>query len=144
MNPRKLKFSLGIFIILGTLSWLAFSGFQEGKAYYVTLEELKKMGDAAYQRRLKVAGIVEEGSIQRKGTDLYFKIAHNELALPVHYSGKDPVPDTFKGGTQTLVEGKLQSDGVFLAKKIQAKCASKYEATFELKQSTDHSRQSTE
>src|SRR5574341_1963127 len=108
MNPKKLKFSLGILIILGTLAWLAFSGFQEGKAYYVTLEEVKKMGDQAYQKRLKVAGIVEEGSLQRKGTELQFRITQNELILPVHYSGRDPVPDTFAGGTQTVVEGKLR------------------------------------
>jgi len=132
MNPKKLKFSLGIFIIIGTLSWLAFSGFEEGKAYYVTVEELNKMGNSAYQKRLKVAGIVVEGSIERKGAELDFEIAQNEFVLPVHYSGHDPVPDTFKGGAQTVVEGKLNPNGIFLAKKIQAKCASKYEAKFEI------------
>ena len=62
--------------------------------------------------------------------------AHKELK--VVYSGIDPLPDTFKGGAQALADGKLGPDGVFQASKIQAKCASKYEAKPQLK--TDGNR----
>jgi cytochrome c-type biogenesis protein CcmE len=50
--------------------------------------------------------------------------------LNVIYSGIDPLPDTFKDNApcQALVDGKLGSDNVFHATKLQAKCASKYEA----------------
>jgi len=48
--------------------------------------------------------------------------------LKVAYSGIDPLPDTFKDGAQALADGKLGQDGTFVAGKIQAKCASKYEA----------------
>ena len=48
--------------------------------------------------------------------------------LKVAYTGTDPLPDTFKDGAQALADGKLDQDGVFRAAKIQAKCASKYEA----------------
>ena len=44
------------------------------------------------------------------------------------YTGSDPLPDTFRDGAQALADGKLDKDGVFRAAKIQAKCASKYEA----------------
>ena len=53
--------------------------------------------------------------------------------LKVVYSGIDPLPDTFKDGAQALADGKLGPDGVFQASKIQAKCASKYEAKPQLK-----------
>ena len=49
--------------------------------------------------------------------------------LPVSYIGRDPLPDTFKDGAQALVEGKLIPDGRFQAEQVQAKCASKYEAS---------------
>jgi len=49
--------------------------------------------------------------------------------LPVSYVGGDPLPDTFKDGAQALVEGHLAPDGHFVAEQVQAKCASKYEAT---------------
>jgi cytochrome c-type biogenesis protein CcmE len=50
-------------------------------------------------------------------------------AIPVSYVGRDPLPDTFKDGAQALVEGRMKPDGRFEAEQVQAKCASKYEAT---------------
>ena len=35
---------------------------------------------------------------------------------------------SFRDGSQALADGRLDKDGVFRAGKIQAKCASKYEA----------------
>ncbi|MBI1869601.1 MAG: cytochrome c maturation protein CcmE [Chlamydiae bacterium] len=135
MNPKKIKFTLGILIILGALAWLAFSGFEESKAYYVTIDELKQMGTEAYQKRVRVAGIVVENSIERKDTDLLFQISQGDLVIPVRYLGRDPIPDSFKGGTQAVAEGKLTPEGIFQAQKIQAKCASKYEGTFQIQKS---------
>ena len=48
--------------------------------------------------------------------------------MKVAYTGTEPLPDTFKDGAQALADGKLGEDHVFRAAKIQAKCASKYEA----------------
>ncbi|HEY7617497.1 MAG TPA: cytochrome c maturation protein CcmE, partial [Terriglobales bacterium] len=42
------------------------------------------------------------------------------------YSGTEAPPDTFKDESQALAEGSFTPDGVFHAKKLQAKCASKY------------------
>ena len=55
-------------------------------------------------------------------------LAQDNTKLKVAYTGTDPLPDTFKDGAQALADGKLGKDGVFRATKIQAKCASKYEA----------------
>jgi cytochrome c-type biogenesis protein CcmE len=52
----------------------------------------------------------------------------DKTSLKVAYNGVDPLPDTFKDGAQALADGKLDKDGVFRAARIQAKCASKYEA----------------
>jgi len=54
--------------------------------------------------------------------------ANSADGLKVEYSGIDPLPDTFKDHAQAVAEGKLDASGVFHATKIQAKCASKYEA----------------
>jgi cytochrome c-type biogenesis protein CcmE len=42
------------------------------------------------------------------------------------YTGTEAPPDTFKDNAQALAEGNFGKDGVFHAKQIQAKCASKY------------------
>jgi cytochrome c-type biogenesis protein CcmE len=59
---------------------------------------------------------------------VHFVITQEQHKLRVAYRGTDPLPDTFKDGAQALADGKLERDGVFRASKIQAKCASKYEA----------------
>lgn len=113
-------------MIVGALSYLAFTGIQQTKSYYVTIKELQGMGDQAHSKRLRVAGQVVPGSIHRKGAGVDFQIDEQGLKLQVAYRGTEPPPDTFKDNAQALVEGSYGSDGVFHAQQIQAKCASKY------------------
>ncbi len=136
------RFGAAITIIVLALGYLAFTGVQESKSYYVTIGELKTMGDGAYAKRLRVAGNVAPGSIRRRGTHLEFALLETTTAdgkaapvaasgahtatLNVEYTGSEAPPDTFKDDAQALVEGNYGRDGVFHAKQIQAKCASKY------------------
>ena len=122
------KFAVLIVLIIGTLAWLAAGGINETKTYYKTISELDQMKSTAQGKRLRVAGDVEQGSITRKGKDVEFILKQDALRLKVVYSGIEPLPDTFRDGAQALADGKLDSAGVFQANKIQAKCASKYEA----------------
>ncbi len=127
MNERW-KIVGGIVLILATIAWLAISGIRESKTYYVTVAELGSMGEAAYARRLRVGGDVAVGSIHRQGERVSFTLVQGSQTLPVVYTGTDPLPDTFRDRAQALADGSYGRDGVFVAKKIQAKCASKYEA----------------
>jgi cytochrome c-type biogenesis protein CcmE len=123
------KFAALIVVVIGTLVWLATAGMSENKTYYKTITELSQMGDRAYGQRIRVGGDVAAGSIQRVGNEVQFTLTQdNNTKLKVAYAGTDPLPDTFKDGAQALADGKLGKDGVFRAQKIQAKCASKYEA----------------
>jgi cytochrome c-type biogenesis protein CcmE len=121
------KFAILIVLIIGTLVWLATGGINETKTYYKTITELQAMKDP-HGKRLRVGGDVVPGSIVRTGKDVAFVIKQDATQLKVVYTGTDPLPDTFKDGSQALADGKLGEDGVFRAHKIQAKCASKYEA----------------
>jgi len=127
-NKRNLKFLIGCLIIVVGIAWLAFSGFNQSLAYYKTVDELRAMGDNAYGKRLRVAGNVMPGSIERVPGAVKFRLEQKGEILSVAYIGKDLLPDTFKDGSQALAEGHLSRDGAFEATKIQAKCASKYEA----------------
>ena len=128
MSEKKkyLQFGAAIVIILLTLSYLAYTGVEESKSYYVTITELRGMGDSAHTKRLRVAGDVVPGSIKRQGTQVEFVLKENDKTLPVIYRGTEAPPDTFKDNSQALVEGEFGADGVFHAKQLQAKCASKY------------------
>ncbi len=123
------KFAALIVIVIGTLAWLAASGMSGSQTYYKSISEMRQMGGQAYGKRLRVGGDVAAGSIQRVGKETHFVLdQQDKLKLTVAYTGSDPLPDTFRDGAQALADGKLGRDGVFRAGKIQAKCASKYEA----------------
>jgi cytochrome c-type biogenesis protein CcmE len=127
MKRKQLKFAVGSLVIILTLSYLAYSGYQESKTYYHTVPELYSMKDKAYDLRLQVSGDVVPESIQRDGGALTFLIGQGPQTLRVRYVGKQPVPDTLKDYATAMATGKLERDGVFVADSLLAKCASKYE-----------------
>jgi len=132
---NKLRIGIAVAVILGTVGWLAYTGYGSSKSYYVTIAELGGMGNKAYSSNLRVEGYVQPGSIQRDGPRVTFVLnefeshtvqaTHGHL-LKVSYNGSEPPPDTFKDDAQALAEGTFGRDGVFHANTLQAKCASKY------------------
>ena len=134
------KFGAIVAVIIGVLVWLAMGGVTESKTYYKEIKEVKQLGDRAEGQRLRVNGYVEQGSIVRDGANVSFTlhqtpgVLHKDpVRLAVVYNGIDPLPDTFKDNAQALADGKFGQDGVFHASKVQAKCASKYEAKPQMK-----------
>ena len=123
-NPTKII--VATVIILATVAYLAYTGSNANKSYYVTISELQGMGNKAYVRHLRVAGNVAPGSIHRVGTNATFDLLEQGRKLSVVYQGSEPPPDTFKDDSQALAVGTYGHDGVFHATELQAKCASKY------------------
>jgi cytochrome c-type biogenesis protein CcmE len=126
VGNKRLKFGIGIGIILVVVAWEAISGFQQSKTYYVTVREL--LSGKAARHRVRVGGVVAPGSIDRRNGMVTFRLTQDSDSVPVTYVGTDPLPDTFVGGAQAIVEGDYTADGIFRADHIQAKCASKYQA----------------
>jgi cytochrome c-type biogenesis protein CcmE len=122
-----IKFGLIIAIVVGTLGWLAVGGTSDAASYYKTIAEIEKMGPGQHHKQLRVGGFVETGSIRRAGNEVEFTLIEEDKKMKVRYAGNEPLPDTFKDGSQALIDGRM-GDGVFHASKIAAKCASKYEA----------------
>ena len=135
---NTLRIGAAVVVILGTIAWLAYSGYSSVKSYYVTVPELAKMGNKAYHSNLRVDGFVVPGTIEHSGPHVTFVMnefeSHSPQAaqgrtLKVEYKGSEPPPDTFKDDAQALAEGTLGKDGVLHATVLQAKCASKYAAS---------------
>src|SRR5262249_5059216 len=122
MKRKQIKFVVGAVIIVFSLFVLAFTGFRDNRAYYLTVSQLYDSGDAAYGRRLRVEGDVVAGSIMREAKQTTFLISHTDgktkrvRPLPVKYIGTDPLPDTFRDYAQAVVEGEYKPDGTFMAK----------------------------
>lgn len=128
MKKTKAKFVIGAGIIVVALGCLAWVGAEQSKTYYHTIAELSTLTGSQAHQRIRVAGDVKEGSIRHLSGRTDFLLEEGGKTLPVSYVGTDPLPDTFKGGAQCLVEGKVMPDGRFVAETLQAKCASKYQA----------------
>src|SRR5436190_11526036 len=110
-TSKYLKFGAAISVIVLTLAYLAYLGAQESKSYYVTIKELRGMGDDVYKRNLRVAGSVQPGSIKLNGPHADFILVEDNKELNVHetlhviYKGSEPPPDTFKDNAQALAMG---------------------------------------
>jgi cytochrome c-type biogenesis protein CcmE len=135
ISGNTLRIGIAATVIVGTIGWLAYSGYGANKSYYVTIAELGGMGDKAYHSQLRVEGFVQPGSIEHNGPHVDFVLnefeSHSPKAasgrlLKVSYKGSEPPPDTFKDDAQALAQGSYGRDGVLHASVLQAKCASKY------------------
>ena len=56
-----MRIGIAAVIIVGTIAWLAFSGYGANKSYFVTIAELSGMGDKAYHSQIRVEGFVVPG-----------------------------------------------------------------------------------
>lgn len=122
-GSRRTRWAAGISLILAGIAGLSFWAVSspDALAYYKTPSELG--AEDAAGRNLRVGGRVEPGSLERSGASVRFVITDGRTSVPVAFSGE--VPDTLKDGTDAIAEGRLV-DGTLRAKRIQAKCSSKF------------------
>lgn len=74
--------------------------------------------------RLRLGGLVETGSVAKKGTLTTFSVTDGNATVKVAYSGI--LPDLFREGQGVVAEGALQPDGTFKADSVLAKHDEKY------------------
>jgi cytochrome c-type biogenesis protein CcmE len=72
-------------------------------------------------QRIKVGGMVREGSLERADDSLQvsFMITDYQHDLVVYYDGI--LPDLFREGQGIVAQGQLQADGAFVADQVLAK-----------------------
>ena len=123
---RKKKFLIGGLIVFLAIGYLGFLGFQSSATYYYTISELAEQGSAIYDENVRVKGQVAPGSVEQgaTGNTLKFTVTEGGASLPVTYQGV--VPDTFRVATEIVIEGQLNSTGIFQAHTLMPKCPSKY------------------
>ena len=123
---------LVVFTLLGgALSLLMFgSEASDALVYSKLVHEVLTKPDAFKGRELRVEGDLKPKSIafREDPCEYRFVLSKEGKEMPVRFP-QCIVPDTFKDGVglQVAVQGKLTSDGYFLANKVIAKCPSKYE-----------------
>lgn len=124
----KKRYFIGGGILLAAIAYLLYVSFGNAVSYYVTVSEFYDRETELRDINVRVAGKILESPIDwdAEGLDLRFIITEGSKNMPVIYHGTQP--SGFRAGSNILVEGKYDSDGVFRASQLILKCPSKYEA----------------
>ena len=100
-----------VFIILKSL--------EENVVYFFSPTEIYNEENISLNKKLRVGGLVKEGSVTGSKTSITFIITDLNNEIIVSYSGV--VPNLFAEGKGVVAEGKLKDKKFFIADKILAK-----------------------
>ena len=130
MTAKTVRIGVSAAVIVTALMGLMYTTLSEGTEYYIHVDEVATDQQAWYGKRLQLHGFVVENSVLRKPDTLEyrFQVHSNGKVIPAQYTGV--VPDTFKGGAEVVLKGRLGPDGFTVDRNgVMAKCPSKYEAS---------------
>jgi len=125
MTPKRRRLWL-LLASLGTLSVaaaLVLWSLNDNLVFFYSPTQVAARKPAP-DRRFRLGGLVVEGSLQKNGQEVRFRITDLKGELPVVYRGL--LPDLFREGQGVIAEGTLGADGVFVAKEVLAKHDEKY------------------
>tara|TARA_Y100001968_G_scaffold10787_1_gene9043 strand:- start:1115 stop:1525 length:411 start_codon:yes stop_codon:yes gene_type:complete len=120
MNPiRKKRIYNILLVLLFTVSGvsLILYSLNSNLDYFFTPTELKEQ-NIPTDKRIKIGGMVLEGSVSRNESKIIFIITDYESAVKVEFNGI--VPDLFQEGSGVVALGFLNED-IFYAEEVLAK-----------------------
>lgn len=117
---KRLALVLAGLALLGIAAALVLSAFQKNLVFFFTPTQVVA-GEAPAGRSFRIGGMVKMGSIKRQadGMTVQFIVTDTAKTLPVTYRGI--LPDLFREGKGVVAQGKLGSNGVFVADEVLAK-----------------------
>ena len=123
---KKVGVIVSIILVGGALAYLALGNFGENLVYFFTPSEVKAFSSEYYQKKVRVAGMVVEGSMEAYADRLgmTFKLTDGEATIPVTFEGIPP--DLFKEGQGAVVEGYWTNKHHFQSNLIMAKHSEDY------------------
>ncbi len=117
---RRLYMVVAGMLLIGGATALVLAAFRDNLVFFYTPSQVLAK-DLPPDRRFRLGGLVEEGSVRRAadGLTVEFRVTDLERALPVTYRGL--LPDLFREGQGVVAEGRLGPDGTFVASEVLAK-----------------------
>ena len=124
-RKRRRFFILGGFLLTFSIAAaLVLMAFEENIVFFYSPTELSRKWEQQLitpNRRLRIGGLVEEGSVGREddGVTITFRVTDTAEVVPVRFRGL--LPDLFREGQGIVAEGSMGSDGTFIATEVLAK-----------------------
>ena len=119
MKTRHKRLALVLIGLSGiaAIAALVLNAFQDNLVFFYSPSQVKSQ-QAPTGRTFRLGGMVEEGSVQRSGTQVRFVVTDTVQKVTVQYDGI--LPDLFKEGKGVVTQGQLKGD-VFEAREVLAK-----------------------
>jgi|TARA_Y100000310_G_scaffold125544_1_gene124331 cytochrome c-type biogenesis protein CcmE len=122
MYGKKVKlrilFLSFIFLTIILTIFLVLKSLEENVIYFISPTEIKNIAELN-KKKVRVGGMVKEGSIQINSNQISFIITDFKHEINVSFSGA--VPNLFAEGKGVVAEGFLRDRNFLNAKKILAK-----------------------
>ena len=122
MYGKKVKlrilFLSFIFLTIILTIFLVLKSLEENVVYFISPTEIKNLAELD-KRKVRVGGMIKEGSIQTSSDQINFIITDFKNEINVSFSGA--VPNLFAEGKGVVAEGFLKDRNFLNAKKILAK-----------------------
>ena len=123
MTPtRKRRMMLVLLIVLGvgTAVAMALTAFNQNLMFFFSPSQVKA-GEAPINRSFRVGGMVKDNSLVRQDDGLTVQFVVHDNAEEVSIAYKGILPDLFREGQGIVAQGKLNSEGNFIADEVLAK-----------------------
>ena len=122
MTPRRRRMvaMTGGLVCLVAATALVLTAFEQNMLYFYTPTQIVA-GEAPEGRRLRVGGLVEQGSVRRTpgSIEVRFDVTDLDRTITVAYAGV--LPDLFREGQGVVAHGRLGADGLFEADEVLAR-----------------------
>lgn len=122
-HKRLVAILVGL-VVLGLAAVLVFNALGNNLSYFFSPTEIAE-GKAPKDHLFRLGGLVEKGSLQR-GKELTVRFVVTDLKHRINVSYTGILPDLFQEGQGVIAQGRMGSNGEFIADEVLAKHDEKY------------------
>ena len=116
---KRLSFVFLTLLALAAAAGLVLAAFEDNIVFFHSPTEIVKK-NIRPEQRLRVGGLVEEGTVKQTGRDAITSFRVTDLTTSLTVNFKGILPDLFREGQGVVAEGHYRN-GVFEAKEVLAK-----------------------
>ncbi len=115
----RIVFTMFLLVVLILIVFVVLKSLEENVVYFFSPTELYNKEDITFNKKIRVGGLVKNGSIINNQTSINFIVTDMNNEIIVSYKGS--LPNLFSEGKGVVAEGKLKDKKYFIADKILAK-----------------------
>ena len=115
----KIVFMAFLLVASIVVVFVVLKSLEENVVYFFSPTELYNKEDISFNKKIRVGGLVKDGSIINNQTSINFIVTDLNNEIIVSYKGS--LPNLFSEGKGVVAEGKLKDKKYFIADVILAK-----------------------